>query len=84
VIKLNSPVYTNGDEVEDGRSAARDVHGDVEVAHECWQTPSAVHLQNTQTKRDFRSDRTSSSRVYRTNVRTTSSFDICKRQIIRV
>jgi hypothetical protein len=38
------PVYANGDEIKDGRSATCHVHGDVDVAYERWQSPRAVYL----------------------------------------
>jgi hypothetical protein len=43
----HSPVYADGDQVKDGRCAARHIHCYVEVTHEVRQAPRAVDLQQT-------------------------------------
>jgi hypothetical protein len=41
----DSPVYADGDQIEDGGGTACDVHGYVEVTYETGESPSPVHLQ---------------------------------------
>lgn len=41
---MDSPVDANGDEIKDGRSTARHIHCDVEIANDRRKTPFDVHL----------------------------------------